>query len=175
MSRYSHPGQWSRTIRAAGKPFVFGMLFATEGRASRAALGVPPQAAYVVLRSAPMGQADPAVVAPAFHGFPTAMVAEVLPDIWERVRPERVIAAHRTSLPITAARVSGNTVDRAELDRLGELLTGVRADLDTSGRPLAAGNQPGVPIHRTADPPVSGVHDLARVPRRRSHRCARRC
>ena len=82
---------------AAGEPFVLGMLFAPEARARLAELGVPDKAAYIAVRSAPMGRADPAVVTAAFHGFPHAMILEVLPGLWELVTPEEVIAAHHAS------------------------------------------------------------------------------
>ena len=136
-----HPARWSRAVWAAGEPFVLGMLFAPEARARLAELGVPDKAAYIAVRSAPMGRADPAVVTAAFHGFPHAMILEVLPGLWELVTPEDVIATHHASLPIAAERVFGGGSATADLTRFADLLTEVCADLDTAGRPLAAGNQ----------------------------------
>jgi hypothetical protein len=136
-----HPAQWSRAIWAASEPFVLGMLFAPEARARLAELGVPDKATYIAVRSAPMGRAAPAVVTAAFHGFPHAMILEVLPGLWELVTPEEVIATHYASLPIAAERVFGGGSDTADLTRFADLLTGVCADLDTAGRPLAASNQ----------------------------------
>lgn len=141
MDRHSHPTQWSRSIWAAGEPFTLGMFFTPEAHQALAQFGLGPLSVYVAIRSAPMGQASAATVTAAFHGFPLAMIAEVLPDVWGRVTPTEVIDAHHASLPSTAERIFGDTVDLAEVDRIGELLTSACADLDTSGRPLAAGNQ----------------------------------
>ena len=131
----------ARAIWAAGEPFTLAMLVADEGRQALGARGVPGRGAYVVTRSAPLGRADPAVVTAAFHGFPEAVIREVLPSAWELIDPKEVIELHHASLPLIAERVFGDTVDSADVRLLANVLTGVCTDLDTSGRPLAAGNR----------------------------------
>jgi hypothetical protein len=141
MTQHTPTGRWARALWAAGEPFVLGFLVTPEGRDALTALGVPKQAVYFAVRSAPLGRADVAVIASAFHGFPIALVRAALSGVWERVTPAEVVAAHHASLPVTAARVFGDTVDMAELHRLGDRLTEVCRGLETAGRPLAAGNQ----------------------------------
>lgn len=64
-----------------------------------------------------------------------------LTPLWEQVEPSAVVEAHRASVPLTAARVFGESVDVERLVRLGVLLTDIVARLDTAGRPFAAANQ----------------------------------
>lgn len=141
MSRYSHPVQWSHALWAASEPFTLGMLFIPEGRESLAELGVSASEGYVTVRSAPMGRAAAPVVTAAFHGFPLAVIAEVVPAVWERTTPDAVIAAHQSAIPAAAARIFGETVDPLEVQRVADVLAETCSDLDTSGRPLAAGSR----------------------------------
>jgi hypothetical protein len=133
--------QLSHALWAAGEPFVLGILFTPEGRTALTDLGVRPEAGYFAVRAAPLGRASSAVAAAAFHGFPAAMIGAILTPVWDHVAPGDVIAAHQGSIPLTAARVYGDTIDGAQVSRLADLLTTLVADLDTAGRPLAAGNQ----------------------------------
>lgn len=126
---------------AAAEPFTLGALFTPEAREAIAELGVSGLAGFMAVRGAPLGRASSAVVAAAFHGFPRDMFADVLTPLWEKTDPEAVIEAHRGSLPVMATRVYADSVDAVRLERLGDRLAAVTAELDTAGRPLAAGNQ----------------------------------
>src|SRR3954471_8356566 len=66
--------------------------FAPQSHRAAADLGLKGfWAGYVVLRSAPLGRVNPALVTAAFHGFAPRRIEKVLPAAWELVDPEHVL------------------------------------------------------------------------------------
>ncbi len=131
----------SRAMWAAAEPFVLFGLAGPEAHEAMAALGMPRASNFLALRGAPLGKASAAVVAAAFHGFPRSRFEIHLSPIWQTIEPEAVIEATHAAIPLMMDRVFGDSVDLAELTRLGLLLNEVAQHLDVAGRPLAAGNQ----------------------------------
>ncbi len=131
----------SRALWAAAEPVVLFGLAGREAHEAMSALGLPPQSNFIALRGAPLGKAEAAVVAAAFHGFPRSRFERHLTPIWEGVEPAAVIAATHTAIPLMMNRVFEDSIDMDELTRLAALLADVSQNLDVAGRPLAAGNQ----------------------------------
>ncbi|MDO8731446.1 MAG: hypothetical protein Q7L55_02580 [Actinomycetota bacterium] len=131
----------SRALWAAAEPFALFGLAAPEAHEAMANLGMPRQSNFLALRGAPLGKAEPAVLAAAFHGFPRSRFEIHLTPIWQTIEPSDVVDGTHAVIPVMMNRVFGDSVDRAELARQAALLTDLAQTLDTAGRPLAAANQ----------------------------------
>ena len=133
--------QWSRAFWAAAEPFTIAALFTPEARAVVEAAGLPARATYVVLRAAPLGPADPSVVTAAFHGFPQSVIEQVLPAAWSAISPVDAVTGTHQAVAASSARQFAEHPGVEPVARTADLLAEVVADLDTTGRPLAAVNQ----------------------------------
>ncbi|MFI5931883.1 hypothetical protein [Actinoplanes sp. NPDC051494] len=130
--------QWARAFWAASEPFTVSMFFTPEAASITERAGLPGRAAYVVLRSAPLGAVPPAVAASAFRSFPAPVFA-VLDNAWQRLTPQAAIDANHEAVLRAASPQIGDPP--ADLGDMADLLTEAVEHLDTSGRALAAANQ----------------------------------
>jgi hypothetical protein len=137
----STAAQWAHAYWAAAEPFTIAALFTPEAGAVMEAVDLPARAAYLVMRSAPLGAAETSVVTAAFHGFPRATVEQVLPEAWQAISPVDAVAATHRAVAASSARQFAQHPGTAQVSGMAELLAEVVAELDTSGRPLAAANQ----------------------------------
>jgi hypothetical protein len=133
--------QWSRACWAAGEPYTVNAFFTEEAVAAVTAAGLPTRATYIVLRSAPMGSAHPAVVTSAFHSFPASTIDAVLPDAWNALSPQHAVAATHDSVSAAARRRHPHMIGDPRVTEIADRLQAALVDLDTSGRPLAAANR----------------------------------
>ena len=136
-----YPSSIARTMWSTSEPFVATGLICKESLFSITELGVPKGAAFFAVRGAPMGAANPAIFAAAFHGFALERLREGLIAAWEATTPTSVIESTHAAIPAMADRVFGDSQNLHEIDRAGSLLAQLVAQLDVSGRPLAAGNK----------------------------------
>lgn len=90
---------------------------------------------YFAMRSAPLGQVDPAVVTATFFGFHQSRVARALPDSWLYAAPEQ---ARLAGVEDAIAQIAG---DRRAQFEAADLLWIAAQSADTAGRPLAAANK----------------------------------
>jgi helix-turn-helix protein len=136
----SSAAQWARAYWAAAEPFTIAALFTPEAGAVTEAAGLPARAAYVVMRAAPLGAAHPSVVTSAFHGFPRTTLELVLPGAWQAISPADAVAGTHQAVAASSARQFAEHPADAQVTSMADLLVDVVADLDTTGRPLAAAN-----------------------------------
>lgn len=135
------PARWARACWAAGEPYTLVPLFTPEAAAVATGVGLPGQASYVLLRTAPMGAAHPAVVVSALHSLPTAAVSGLLRAARSVIDPQDAVTASHEVATAVARRQHADLFADPRVGEIADLLTGVVGGLDTSGRPLAAANQ----------------------------------
>jgi hypothetical protein len=152
----SPAAQWGHAYWAAAEPFTIAALFTQEAGAVTEGVGLPARAAYLVLRAAPLGAAHPAVVTSAFHGFPRATIERVLPAAWAVISPADAVAATHAAVATSSARQFAEHPGNLQVSSMAVMLAEVVAELDTSGRPLAAANQ-------AVDPPAEPWAQLWRA------------
>jgi len=143
----SPAAQWGHAYWAAAEPFTIAALFTPEAGAVTEGVGLPARAAYLVLRAAPLGVAHPAVVTSAFHGFPRTTIERLLPAAWEAISPADAVVATHAAVATSSARQFADHPGNPRVSSMAAMLAEVVAELDTSGRPLAAANQ-------AVDPPT---------------------
>lgn len=93
---------------------------------------------YFAGRATPLGTRSPAVVTSVFHSFAPAFVARAVPSVYQLIAPEEALRV-RLDGAVTGLRrilAGQETAVAKAAGLLGEAI----ADLDCSGRPLAAGN-----------------------------------
>ena len=113
--------------------------FAPEARAAFEEAGLRGfWRGYFAGRAAPLGPAEAPVVTASFFNFSPAFVARAVPAVWELITPQDALAA-RLAGAVAALRVllAGR---EAEAARTADLLRLAIAELDFSGRVLAAAN-----------------------------------
>lgn len=140
MTGHRHPARWARSMWAAAEPFASHGLVSAATTQATTALGIEPRSSFFAVRGAPLGRADAAAAAAAFHAFPAGLLRRVLTPVWDEVSPHEVIDATHRAIPRYAAASLG-IVDPVAVRRVGDLLSGAIGELDMAGRPLAAGNQ----------------------------------
>jgi hypothetical protein len=129
----------ARTMWASAEPFALFGLACPEMFEAMSALGVPRGALFLAVRGAPLGRASAGAVAASFHAFPRSRFEDRLLPVWDITTPEAVIDASHSAITAMAARVLDAPLD--DVSACADLLVTVAGRLDTSGRPLAAGNQ----------------------------------
>ena len=137
----STAARWARAYWAAAEPFTIAALFTPEVKTVMERAGLPVRAGYVVMRSAPMGAAGPSVVTAAFHGFPRATIELVLPGAWSVISPADAVKGTHEAVAASSARQFAQHPSAAKVAAMADELGAVVAELDTTGRPLAAANQ----------------------------------
>ncbi|HEX8001278.1 MAG TPA: hypothetical protein VF519_01130 [Mycobacteriales bacterium] len=91
---------------------------------------------YFAGRAAPLGAAGPEVVLATFYGFAPHMVRRAFPDVWQRISPERALAARAQGARAALRRMAPDA-DWAAI--AGTLERAVDA-ADLAGRVLGAAN-----------------------------------
>jgi hypothetical protein len=151
--------QWARAVWTAAEPMTLSAYFTPEAAAVVTAAGLDGRSALVVLRAAPLGDAAPAVAAAAFRGFPYPLITGVL----QRSRPvlpaEDAVRGMHDAVALAAARQQPDLVEDPRVLAVAEDLEAAVADLDTTGRPLAAGGQ----AITAPDSTLAPVHPWARL------------
>jgi hypothetical protein len=121
------------------------VYFAPDAKAVYGELGLRGfWSGYFASRAAALGTPGPRLVTALFHGFAPRMVEKALPAAWEVAGPASVLRA-RTQLARSA--LAGHPA--AGLEEAADRLTGVLAELDVAGRPLAAAH---LDVPAPADP-----------------------
>ncbi|GGO87655.1 SCO6745 family protein [Wenjunlia tyrosinilytica] len=114
--------------------------FAPESLEANRALGLRGYwMGYFAGRSAPLGEASPAVVSAAFFNFRPSMVRRALPDAWSYASPAAVLDA-RTAAASAALRRIAPAAGAVAAEAL-TLLRPVVEAADGGGRPLFGANR----------------------------------
>ncbi len=137
----TYPSTVARKMWSTSEPFVATGLICKESLISITELGIPKGAAFFAVRGAPMGAANTAIFAAAFHGFALERLQDGLTSAWEVTSPATVIESTHAAISVMAQRVFADSQNLQEIAQVGELLATLVSNLDVSGRPLAAGNK----------------------------------
>ncbi|WP_203920140.1 SCO6745 family protein [Rugosimonospora africana] len=108
---------------------------------------------YFACRCAPLGAVGPGPVLASFFGFAPSVVNRALPDVWQRITPERTLTV-RERAAAEALRTMGAPPDEA-----GVLLGEAAAAAEHSGRVLSGANA-ALPV---PDEPVARLWHAATV------------
>jgi hypothetical protein len=127
----------ARALWTLFEPIHAVTYFSEQSRDALAAIGLPRYwDGYFAGRSAPVGAlAGPPVIA-MFSGFAPFLVNRALPAAWSVVTPAQVIEARYVG---AAATLRALVPDERIVASAAEALIPLVANLDTIGRPLAAG------------------------------------
>lgn len=122
--------------------------FAPEARAAFEGAGLRGfWRGYFAGRAAPLGAVAAAPVSALFFSFAPAMVARALPDVWQRVSPERTLAARLDGAVAALRAVLPD--EPARWAAAADLLEVAAQAAATAGRALGAAN---AALPRPADP-----------------------
>jgi hypothetical protein len=133
----------SRHMWRLYEPIHAVIYFSAEARAVTDALGMRGfWMGYFALRSAPLGEVEPAVVLAAFYGFAPERVRRALPDAWRYATAGQALEARLDAAnhALTAARVVA-AVQGHEMGEAAELAWAAAESADVAGRVLGAANQ----------------------------------
>jgi Helix-turn-helix family len=129
----------ARTMWTLFEPVHAVTYFAPEARGAFEEAGLRGfWRGYFAGRAAPLGPAGAAVVTASFFNFAPTFVARAVPAVWDLITPEDALAAR---LAGAEAALAGLLAGReAEAALAADLLWRAIAELDFSGRVLAAAN-----------------------------------
>jgi hypothetical protein len=131
--------QVARRMWTLFEPIHAMTYFAAEARAAYEAVGLRGfWRGYFAGRSAPLGRVSSAPVTASFFTFAPQMVARALPDVWNLISPEQALAVREAGAVTALSRVLGDLSDAADV--AADMLSVAAADVDCSGRVLAAAN-----------------------------------
>ncbi len=123
---------------------LHGMIyFVPEAADEYAVLGVSGRDGYFSSRAAPMGPVSAEVVIATFFNFNPELVHHALPQVWEHVAPEDLVAARLRAVDRSYRRLLGDeVVDSTEMRRAAELARRAAevAAASPDGRALCAGH-----------------------------------
>ncbi|KZE22949.1 SCO6745 family protein [Brevibacterium casei] len=144
-----------RTLSARLNSFHSSIYFSETVGRSFAELGLEPGVeANMAARSAPMGRVTAGVVAGTFSNYSPEFIATIVPRVWDVVSPDVMVSARFDAVSLYFEELFGTRDDIALLTEaateLTTTLTPVRADLDFSGRALAAATADAVDAHTPA-------------------------
>ncbi len=129
----------ARAMHAVLEPIHAVAYFATEQQAAWESLGLEPRGqGYFAGRAAPLGRVEAGTVAATFGNFSPALVAMVVPAVWDVAEPEAVLRARAEGMQATFEALEVPTDGVVEAT---ELARRAAEELDVSGRPLAAANR----------------------------------
>lgn len=132
------PAELARALHAVVEPIHNALYFTADVQERYGALGLEPRTqGYFAGRAAPMGRVTAGTVAATFFNFNPALVAMMLPAVWDVAAPGQVLDARRDGIEAMYRRIAGPTDG---LHEAAELLGGALDDLSYAGRPLAAAN-----------------------------------
>ncbi|MFG3167409.1 hypothetical protein [Streptomyces sp. NPDC048200] len=119
-----------------------------------AAVGIADdRGAYFAARSAAMGAVGAGTVTATFYNFRHSLVAEHVPQVWEKASPETVLAARLRAVDATLTRLLGDDVVASEeVAEAARLALRAAEACDATARPLYSAH---------ADLPVPGPPHLA--------------
>jgi hypothetical protein len=127
----------ARALWTLFEPIHAVTYFSDQSRDALAAIGLPRYwDGYFAGRSAPVGALAGAPVIAMFSGFAPFLVDRALPAVWSLVTPAQAIEARYAG---AAATLRALVPDERIVESAADALTPVVANLDTIGRPLAAG------------------------------------
>jgi hypothetical protein len=95
---------------------------------------------YFAFRASPLGPVGPDVVDAAFYNFAPTMVRRAIPDAWQYVAPEELVARRSAAAAATLRRVATDGQLDAATTALPDL-AGAAANANADGRPLYAANR----------------------------------
>jgi helix-turn-helix protein len=131
--------QVARRMWTLFEPIHAMTYFAAEARAAYEAAGLRGfWRGYFAGRSAPLGRVTSAPVTASFFTFAPQMVSRALPDVWNMISPEHALAVREAGAVTALSRVLGDLSDAADV--AADMLSVAMADVDCSGRVLAAAN-----------------------------------
>ena len=127
----------ARALWTLFEPIHAVAYFSGQSRDALAAIGLRRYwDGYFAGRSAPVGALSAAPVIAMFSGFAPFLVNRALPAVWSVVTPAQVIEARYVG---AAETLRGLVPDAAAVEEAADALAPLVANLDTIGRPLAAG------------------------------------
>jgi hypothetical protein len=131
--------QVARRMWTLFEPIHAMTYFAAEARAAYEAAGLRGfWRGYFAGRSAPLGRVSSAPVTASFFTFAPQMVSRALPEVWDLISPEQALAVREAGAVTALNRVLGDLSDAADV--AADMLSIAVADVDCSGRVLAAAN-----------------------------------
>lgn len=144
-----------RTLSARLNSFHSSIYFSETVGRSYAELGLEPGVeANMAARSAPMGRVTAGVVAGTFSNYSPEFIATIVPRVWDIVSPDGMVSARFDAVSLYFDELFGTRDDIALLTEAATELTTalapVRADLNFSGRALAAATAAAVDAHTPA-------------------------
>ncbi|SDZ36654.1 hypothetical protein SAMN05421504_113187 [Amycolatopsis xylanica] len=111
---------------------------------------------YFAGRASPLGHADAPLVTAVFNAFAPEFVAARVPQLWQRVSPERAIIARQAAAGATLERLLGaEVIESSELAEAAKLAEVAAAGCALPGRPLHAAN---AALETPAEPHIALWH-----------------
>lgn len=124
------------------EPYHGLVYFAPEASEEYVAIGLEPRHHYFASRAAAMGPVPAEVVMATFFNFHPALVAEAIPDAWERATPRQVVGARLRGIDAALRRAVGVALEGPEIEEAAGLarVAAEATAADTAGRPLFGGH-----------------------------------
>lgn len=125
------------------EPIHGAIYFAAQAREEYAAVGIDDQmTGYFASRSAPMGPVPAEVVMASFFNFDPDLVRRSMDGVWDRVRPQELLAARLRGADRMIRVYAPEFIDTSELSEAADLAraAALRACERPEGRPLFAGH-----------------------------------
>jgi len=125
------------------EPIHGAIYFAAQAREEYAAVGIDDQmTGYFASRSAPMGPVPAEVVMASFFNFDPDLVRRSMDGVWDRVRPQELLAARLRGADRMIRVYAPEFIDTSELRQAADLAraAALRACERPEGRPLFAGH-----------------------------------
>lgn len=125
------------------EPIHGAIYFAAQAREEYAAVGIDDQmTGYFASRSAPMGPVPAEVVMASFFNFDPDLVRRSMDGVWDRVRPQELLAARLRGADRMIRVYAPDVIDTSELRQAADLAraAALRACERPEGRPLFAGH-----------------------------------
>ncbi|WP_169948416.1 SCO6745 family protein [Microbispora sp. H11081] len=132
----------ARTMWHQIEPVHATLYYSPQASEEAAALGYDVSArwpSYFAWRTAPLGEAGPALVAATFYSFSPSMIAGLVPDIWATASPRQVLDARLRAMDRTLRGLLGGRIDEG-VKEAAELAIRAAESVDVAHRPLAAAN-----------------------------------
>jgi hypothetical protein len=146
------PGEWhargvteldalARRLWTVAEPVHAVTYFAAESPQAYEAAGLSGfWRGYFAGRAAPMGAVGAGPVIATFYNFHPDFVRRAVPEVWNRIAPERVIEARLAGAVAGLRRLVGGSLDPARIDEMVELMRQLAGESDSAGRALFAAN-----------------------------------
>lgn len=123
------------------EPVHAALYFAPQAFEEAAKLGYDVESrwpSYFAWRTAPLGAAGPALVTSTYYSFSPAMIAGIVPGIWQTASPEQVLESRLVAMDRTLRDMLGDAVLDAK--EAAELAIEAAESVDVEHRTMTAAN-----------------------------------